>query len=226
MPNMPSVERAKAAIFDLDGTLVDTWPDTRAALLLHLADIGVGEASIAEIGEEAAGLTAGELLNACGLTADESAVYSFRRHIASVTGRHLRVTDGTPDLLAELNSAGWLLTVATNKPDDLATRVLEVSGLAHWFNAVYGGTSCALKPHTEQISRSLGTIPTTRAVMVGDSRTDALAAVTADLAGCFWVGGPPDHDLGSRVRVVGNISDLSVAWLEECLDVRRLHTNG
>ena len=219
-------ELRKMAVFDLDGTLADTWADTRHAMQLYLSGAGMSPLIVDQLGPEAVGMTAAQLLASCGLAAGELEVSQFREHLSAVTGSYLRVADGTPDLLAALKSTGWHLGVATNKPDALAARVLGVSGLAHWFDAVHGGTTCALKPDPEQIFKCLGGIPTTRAVMVGDSQADALSAVAADLACCFWVGGPRDHDLGARVRVVASIADLSTARLEECLEVRRLRTHG
>lgn len=219
-------ELRKMAVFDLDGTIADTWGDTRHAMQLYLLGIGMSPLIVDQLGQESVGMTAAQLLASCGLEAGEVEVSQFRERLSEVTGSYLRVPDGTSDLLAALKSTGWFLGVATNKPDALAVRVLGVSGLAHWFDAVHGGSTCALKPDPEQILKCLGGIPTTRAVMVGDSRADVLAAVAADLAGCFWVGGPRDHNLGERVQVVGNIAELSAAELEESLEVRRLPTHG
>ena len=180
----------RCAIFDLDGTLVDTAPDLVAVANDMLAEMGAGPLD-ETTGRLAAGRGARALLTA-GLSAagrplpDEDVwpalVEDFIARYQTRMSALSRPFPGVPELLEELRGQGLALAVCTNKREMLAVDLLDALGLAEYFDAIVGGdTLPEKKPHpapVEWAAAQAGLLPHA-AVMVGDSRADMAAAKAA-----------------------------------------------
>jgi len=181
----------RAVLCDLDGTLVDTAADLAAALNGLLAELGHAPLSRRRIrrfvGGGAAGLVSGGL-RAAGCETDaereRAHVARFLELYAAAPAAHSRPFPGVAETLAALAADGWRLGVCTNKPHALAERILDDLGLARHFGAVVGGDSVpAKKPDAGHVRTTLDAldVPHTGGVLVGDSRTDLLAARNAGI---------------------------------------------
>jgi phosphoglycolate phosphatase len=177
--------------FDLDGTLVDTAPDLIGTLNQILAEhghaglpleasrtiVGRGARVMLERGFAAAGETlAPDRMEA--LFAHFIALYRARIDMAS------RPFPGLEAALDALEAAGAALAVCTNKPTDLSVDLLEKLGLAPRFRAIVGPDAAgAYKPDPRHLIAAIeaagGDIG--RALLVGDSRADADAALAANV---------------------------------------------
>jgi phosphoglycolate phosphatase len=201
-----------ALIFDLDGTLVDTAPDlldaTNAvmaarglprippATLRHM--VGFGARSLIEQAMEAVAhpLTVDDLPPLLEVFMDH-----YRNHIAdgSVT------FPGVADVLAKLKNDGARLAVLTNKPQELADKLLPAIGLDHFFAEVYGaGRMSYVKPDARifhDVVRDIGG-QDGGAVMIGDSITDLKTAQAAGVPCILLSYGytpVPARDLGADI---------------------------
>lgn len=195
------------AVFDLDGTLVDSLPDLLGACNRFMAARGMAAFTAAEVrpmvGDGAAALV-GSIMAARGRVATEAdfcaLVADYLAHVADETRPFAGVEAG----LDRLAAAGWRLAVCTNKPERPARAVLLALGLLDRFAAVCGGDTFAeRKPAAAHL---LGTIAAAggdvaRAVMVGDHRNDVAAGVAAGVPVVFagWGYGPPAMGAGARV---------------------------
>ena len=176
-------------VFDLDGTLVETAPDLLstlnfllmreniAPLPLDLARTLIGQGAKALIARGFA--AAGEPLSAERL---EALFQAFIPHYLDHIADESRPFDGVVEALDVLEVAGARLAVCTNKRTDLSVALLKALGIADRFAAIVGGDSApAQKPDarhlTTTIERAGGDIG--RAVMIGDSISDARAARNA-----------------------------------------------
>ena len=210
-------------VFDLDGTLVDTAPDLVGALNVLLAREGLPTLPLAEvrvmIGQGARALiTRG--FAAAGAPLDEarlSALFGdfivhYRAHIADES----RPFPGIVDALDVLAGAGAGLAVCTNKPTDLSVALLDALGLSHRFAAVIGADATpAQKPAAAHlvtaIERAGGRVE--RAVMVGDSASDAGAARAAGVPlvlVSFGYTDIPARELGADV-LIDHFAELPAA---------------
>ena len=183
-----------AVILDLDGTLVDSAPDIRAAANAALA------------GEGAAPLTPDETRRFIG---DGTEVFVARMiaardlpgrahgrlHAAFLAGYEgavagTRPMPGAAAALEALRAAGQSLALCTNKPEAPARGLLAHFGWADLFGAVIGGDSLpACKPDAAPLIaawRALGGGP---AIFVGDSETDAATARAAALPFALYTQG-------------------------------------
>ncbi|NOG73029.1 phosphoglycolate phosphatase [Roseicella sp. DB1501] len=183
----------RIAVFDLDGTLVDSAPDIHAALdRLVTAEgrppftraevtgmIGDGVRVLIERAAAARDLPFSEALLAA-FTAD----YTARAAEATV------LFPGIAAALDRLATLGWRMAVCTNKPAAATAALLAALGLEGRFAAVGGGDSFPVrKPDPGHL---LGTLAAAggdpaQAVMIGDHRNDVLAARGAGLP-CLFAG--------------------------------------
>jgi len=178
-----------AVLFDLDGTLVDTIDDLADGANAMLAELGRARRSRDEIhsfvGKGMANLVARCLDHAEGAGDDDvlaRALASFRRHYGALNGRRSRVYPGVIETLEALRARQRRLACVTNKPADFTLPLLERMRLAHYFTAVVSGDTLPVKkPDPAMITHAcaLLAVPGTRALMIGDSANDALAARAA-----------------------------------------------
>jgi phosphoglycolate phosphatase len=184
---IPTTPRWRAAIIDLDGTLVDTQGDFVVALNLTLSDLGLRpidaafvERTVGKGSEHLIRSTLAEVGADAGLY--EPAWAHYQRHYLRINGEHSRVYDGVAEGLERFARAGITLACVTNKPGDFALDLLERKGLRHWFAAVHGGDAFARrKPDPMPLletCRGLG-VSAAQTLMVGDSSNDVQAARAA-----------------------------------------------
>ena len=175
--------------FDLDGTLVDTAPDLMGTLNTLLAEEGLPPLPL-ETAPLLVGRGAKIMIErgfaAAGEPLDETRA---RRLFEHFIGLYLaRIADesapfdGVAAALDALRAEGAVLAVCTNKRTDLSVALLDALGLTKRFKAVVGADQAPrAKPDASHLLHTLdlcGGNPR-RALMVGDSINDVLAAKNA-----------------------------------------------
>ncbi|WP_066270872.1 phosphoglycolate phosphatase [Hydrogenophaga palleronii] len=214
----------RAAIVDLDGTMVDTLGDFDAALNAMLKDLGRPTVSRADIehmvGKGSAHLIRSALLHG-GLSSDGAAALQpeawtrYQAHYLAINGQHSAVYPGVVEGLSALRARGLPLACLTNKPLSFARPLLQAKGLDGFFAHVFGGDSFErTKPDPLPLLKTcdaLGTAPA-QTLMVGDSQNDGLAARAA---GCPVVLVTYGYNHGDPIaeaphdRLIGSLSELA-----------------
>jgi len=225
MPLHPcTIDQLRAAIVDLDGTLVDTVGDFEVALGRMAADLGIPPVSRGfisrTVGKGSEHLISRTLAEV-GAPPDlfERAWARYQHHYLEINGSHSEVFPGAREGLAALARRGWALACLTNKPGAFARPLLEAKGLRTSFAHVFGGDAFARKKPDPlpllEACRALGTTPA-QTLMVGDSSNDAAAARAA---GCPVVlvrygynHGEPVERAGADA-LVDRIDEIA-AWLD------------
>ncbi len=176
-----------AIVIDLDGTLVDSVPDLRAALNALLAEEGRPALSVDEV-KGMVGDGATKLVErgfaATGAAADADALAALvRRFLGLYEGHaalHTRPYPGVPETLRRLSAEGLRLGICTNKPYAATLEVLEALDLRRFFAVVTGGDSLneVRKPDPRMLLTTLARMDATpeAAVMVGDNANDVAVA--------------------------------------------------
>jgi len=173
-------------VFDLDGTLVDTAPDLTNALNHALACAGqppVSAATVRSLVGQGARVMIEEGLRRAGVEGDLDALLAdFLIHYEANIAAESRPFPGAVAALDRLECEGVRLAICTNKRESLSRRLLQELDLDRYFGAVAGrDTFPVAKPdpgHLTGAIRLAGGDPT-RAVMIGDSSIDLLAAKAA-----------------------------------------------
>jgi phosphoglycolate phosphatase len=207
----------KAAIVDLDGTMVDTLEDFAVALnrMLHELKLGSIDPPAIErmVGQGSEHLIRSVLSHVQAADALYPAAWeSYQGHYLDINGRHAAVYPGVQEGLEALRRGGLKLACLTNKPTAFARPLLEAKGLSGFFDVVFGGDAFERKKPDPlpllKTCEALGCDPA-MTLMVGDSSNDASAARAA---GCDVVLVSYGYNHGQPVRQVdadGFIDSLS-----------------
>ena len=187
LPAMAPVRFPPLALFDLDGTLVDSAPDFLATLDLLRGEYGLPPMTLAQLrphvskGSRAMLATAFPMLDAA---AREALLPRFLALYEQELARHGGVFDGVEALLAALEATGSRWGIVTNKPEYLARLLLPRLGWESRCAVLLGGDSLpARKPDPLPLlhaARVLGAAPG-ECAYVGDDERDILAARAAGM---------------------------------------------
>jgi phosphoglycolate phosphatase len=222
----------RAAIIDLDGTMLDTVPDFHVALNGMRAELGLAPISQERI-EPMVGKGSENLIRAVlALDFDtaaveqhfEAAMAAYQRHYLAINGNHSVLYDGVLEGLDALRGLGLRLACVTNKPIAFATPLLAQKGLAQYFEVVYGGDSLPRKKPDPlpllQVCADFDLAPG-QVVAIGDSSNDAEAA---HAAGCFVLTVPYGYNHGRPVQEIN--SDGIVSSLFEAATLIDAHNRA
>ena len=228
------MRRFRAAIVDLDGTMVDTLGDFEVALNRTLADLdlpGVDRALVERtVGKGSEHLIRSVLAhqldlpqvtglaNVCASrsvdTLYEPAWQRYQHHYRQINGAHSVVYPGVAEGLLALQDRGWALACLTNKPLAFARDLLAAKGLAGHFSLVFGGDSFERKKPDPlpllKTCEALGMAPQ-ETLMVGDSSNDAQAG---HAAGCGVVLVTYGYNHGQPIR-----QTPALAWVDALNDI-------
>ena len=204
----------RCAVFDLDGTLVDSAPDLHAALDRLMATKrlpGFARAEVVAMIGDGVRVLLERAYAARGITIDEASLQHFMTDYEANAAVLTRAFDGIPELLGGLRDAGWRLAVCTNKPEGAARVLLSGLGLDGHFSALGGGDSFPMrKPdpgHLRATLAAAGAVPED-AVMIGDHRNDIEAARGAGVRAIFagWGYGP--HSMAGGAPIAADVAAL------------------
>ncbi|MCZ8279786.1 MAG: phosphoglycolate phosphatase [Acetobacteraceae bacterium] len=205
---MPDFAR-RCAVFDLDGTLVDSAPDIHAALDRLMARRrlpGFARAEVVGMIGDGVRVLLERAHAARGITLDEASLDHFMTDYEANAAVLTQPFAGIPELLSALQASGWRLAVCTNKPEAAARVLLSGLGLDRHFSALGGGDSFPMrKPdpgHLRATLAAAGAAPD-QAVMIGDHANDMLAARGAGVRAIFagWGYGPQSMAGGAPIAL-------------------------
>ena len=200
----------KAAIIDLDGTMLDTMPDFAVAINGMRADLGLAPVTqdviTPMVGKGSENLIRSVLaLDYDAATVEQKfdeAMASYQRHYLAINGQHSTLFDGVIVGLQAMRANGLRLACVTNKPIAFTTPLLALKGLDGFFEVVYGGDSLAQKkPHPLPlltVCKDFDLAPSS-VVAIGDSSNDAEAARAA---GCPVLTVPYGYNHGRPVQEI------------------------
>lgn len=188
----------RTAVFDLDGTLVDSAPDIHAAVNRMMDSLGLAPFTVPEVvamvGDGVKALVT-RALAARGRPFDAEALQAFNADYTANAAVLTRPFEGIPEALDALETAGWRLAVCTNKPEEAARLLLADLGLAPRFATIGGGDSFPTrKPDPAHLRATLAAAggDAARAIMIGDHHNDVAAAAGLGIPCVFalWGYGP------------------------------------
>jgi phosphoglycolate phosphatase len=184
------------AIFDLDGTLIDSAPDIHAAGSAVLEAEGLApvtaDQSRSFIGNGARVYVERLERAAAGVNDPARTDRMQQLFIAEYETAHslTRVYPGVEAALTALRAQGWRLAICTNKPHGPALTVLAHLGWQGLFDAVIGGDSLpVVKPDPAPLHAAIAGLGGGPVVYVGDSEVDAQTALAAEVPFALYTRG-------------------------------------
>jgi phosphoglycolate phosphatase len=170
----------RAVVFDLDGTLIDSAPDLRAALNRLLARHGLPALDAAAvqsmIGDGAKVL----VTRAFAAYQRQAGADDFKAFLDDYEANSMvetKVYPGIEAALMAIQAAGHPLAVCTNKGAAVSRIILQSLGLLKFLPIVVGGDSTGYrKPDPRHLEAALSALAARKAVMIGDHENDMAAA--------------------------------------------------
>lgn len=214
----------RLALFDCDGTLVDSQAAICRAMDESFAMVGLAPPE-RHATRRVVGLSLVEAMRALLPDAEHDLHLALSDHYKRAFQRHRAggmveepLFDGIAEALERIESAGWLLGVATGKSDRGLAHCLERHGLHARFVTLQTADRHPSKPHPAMLEAAMaeaGARPETT-VMIGDTSFDMMMAVKggAHALGVDW-----GYHTAEELRAAGARDVLDHArelpgWLE------------
>jgi len=174
---------SQLAIFDLDGTLVDSVEQISISLNRARQEFGYPTQPISYY-QRLIGLPIDELLSDLELSKIDfvNIVRHFRKYLLlDIQSGNNLVFPGVLSVLALFTDIQIGLAVATSKPTNIATEVVDHSLLRDYEFHVQGTDGFPPKPNPEVIIRVLRHYPSIPSFMIGDRTEDIYSAQSAGI---------------------------------------------
>ena len=167
--------RFRAVLFDLDGTLADSYAAITASVN-HVLEHH-GKPTLTE--EQVRGLVGHGLENLMesilpGID-PKAAAKLYREHHPSVMGTHTKLLPGVEDGLKLLRESGIKLGVCSNKPSYFTRTILKIFHIDQYFDVVFGPDDAgSAKPDPAMVLKAMDQLGVSRAetLYVGDMEVD------------------------------------------------------
>jgi phosphoglycolate phosphatase len=205
---------AMTVLFDVDGTLTDSYVGFERSVRYAVESLGL---AMPDDVRRFVGPPLGESFQSLGMTVEQSeaALALYRERYWKIGYLENEVYPGIAELLPVLTSEGARLAVATSKPEQTATRILEHFGLAEHFSFIGGATFDGERTHKHEVIEhtlaALGHPNQARTLMIGDRQHDVHGAAMFAIAtiGVTWgYGGEDELTAAGAASIVTNTDEL------------------
>lgn len=209
----------KAIFFDLDGTLTESGEGITKSVQYALEKLGKPEEDLDKLRVFIGPPLMEQFMKYADVDETEArrAVEYYRERYAVKGIFENRPYDGVENLLRELKGRGYILAVASSKPEYYVTKILDYFNLSSYFEVVVGSEmNGARTSKTEVIEEALKRLNMSdrrkEVLMVGDKEHDVIGARAAGLA-CVAVG----YGYGTKEELTAAQPLKIVASIEELL---------
>lgn len=209
----------KAIFFDLDGTLTESGEGITKSVQYALEKLGKPEEDLDKLRVFIGPPLMEQFMKYADVDETEArrAVEYYRERYAVKGIFENRPYDGVENLLRELKGRGYILAVASSKPEYYVTKILDYFNLSSYFEVVVGSEmNGARTSKTEVIEEALKRLNMSdrrkEVLMVGDKEHDVLGARVAGLD-CVAVG----YGYGTKEELTAAQPLKIVASIEELL---------
>lgn len=180
----------KLAIFDLDGTLIDSLPDIALNVNQTLTHFGEKPLSLNKIKRLIGGGARNLIFDAFGGNLTDSELEEKLEYYNSAysksTSPLTKLFNGVKETLFELKNRGYLIAVLSNKPNRTVKPIKNGLLKDLPIDIVQGACEeYPLKPNPQgaiNMCKSLNIAPD-NAYMIGDGETDVITAINAGMKG-------------------------------------------
>lgn len=214
MKRIQRMPRFRAVLFDLDGTLADSYAAITASVnhvLQHHGRPHLTEDKVRSI----VGHGLEQLMQTILPDVDPAASAKlYRAHHPSVLASHTKLLPGVEEGLKALRAAGIRLGVCSNKPSHFTRSLLRIFQIEQYFDVVYGPDDVGVtKPDPAMLLKALEKLGVKReeALYVGDMEVDIETGSNAGVE--TWVVPTGSNDeatlrAGKAQRIVPGMSEL------------------
>lgn len=214
---MTSFSDKKAILFDLDGTIIDSAEGIFNALYYMFNRVGVKVDDNNELYKFMGPSIGSMLKTGYGFNDKDAddAVDIYREYYSTQGLLECKPYEGILELLKTLKYQGKKVALATKKPEVYAKKIIDNLGFNKYFDAVCGASlddSHNSKEHIINTAVDLCGVTKEQAVMIGDTKYDAIGAKNADVdcIGVLYGVGDEDSLLNNGAKkTVTDVNELS-----------------
>jgi phosphoglycolate phosphatase len=173
----------RCILFDLDGTLLDSYDAIAECLNLARKSFGFPEFTRDEVVRMVGHGLENLMAQALGQENAAEGVRIFRERYRVVSLEGSRLLRGVEATLRELAARGYRMAVITNKPAYFSRKILDHLGVGDLLPVLYGPDLAPAKPDPEMVFRCLRDLglEAGEAILVGDMLVDRDTARNAGL---------------------------------------------
>lgn len=170
-------------IFDMDGTVIDskqaiTVTVNKFRKLANLSELSGDE--IVKIVNDPNLNSAFELYGVESLSQNQ--LMEFEKTFKENYAKFACVYDSADELLSSCKNSGYKLALASNAPDETLEAILKKNGIFEIFDFIIGSSDLIpKKPDPTMLYKVLERLNSSKAIFVGDSKKDELAAINAQM---------------------------------------------
>jgi len=198
-------------LFDLDGTIVDSAPGITASLTWTFGQLGRPVPTPAELLAWVGPPLLDSFRDRAAMTPTEAehALSVYRPHYLAEGVFNSRVYEGVGALVKKIGKSSIPLSLATSKPESLATVTLDFYGLASSFDFLTGASEDEVRSSkADVVAEALRRLAAnggdiSRPVLVGDRGYDVEGAAANNVPTIFvrWGYGSPAEEVGTIAGV-------------------------
>lgn len=211
------------AVFDLDGTLVDSLTDLAISVNKGLKAVGLPQHPVESYKRFVGNGRAMLVKRAMGEAAKGEMLFNsvtevFNAEYTAHCNDNTAVYKGCAEMLQTLSGKGILTAVLSNKPDEFVGRILNNLYPTHRFMEAWGQrTQYKCKPDGEALHAILskhGVLPE-QCVYIGDSDVDVLTALNAGvkMVGVSWGFRGRDELLAAGAPFVADTAEMLADYI-------------
>lgn len=176
----------KCILFDLDGTLANTFPGILHSYQHAAKQIDIPLPTEQIVGEVIGAPLAEVFRKRFTLSEEivEKALYHYRKYYAENGLHEVEHYTGMSDTLSELKKRGYLLGVTTLKKESFAKEILSELGLSQYFDIIIGMDDKDALTKSGMIKKAMHILSVSNGetCLVGDSSYDAIGAEEAEIS--------------------------------------------
>ncbi len=188
------MKKYDAVLFDLDGTVSASGEGVRKCIRLMMRELGKPCPDLSDFSEYIGPPLTQTFSRLCGLSDEEvkRALVIYRKYYDVHGTKANSLYDGVSGVLEELRRRRIKTAICTSKNERLARDVIAYLGIGEYLDAICGSRDDGSRKEKPDLIpyalNVLGDIPPDRAVMIGDTRFDALgaAATGVDFIGVLY----------------------------------------
>ncbi len=170
------------ALFDLDGTISQSADGIRLCIQKTLDKMGKPHPDLSDYSKYIGPPLLHTFMKLCKLTPQEAqtAVEIYVKFYDEYGVKANKLFDGIDGVLFRLKENGVRLAVCSSKHEDIATEVVKMLSVYHYFERVCGSTVDGSRKEKQDLIpyalKELHSVESDRVVMIGDTKFDAQGA--------------------------------------------------
>lgn len=187
--------RYRDLLFDLDGTIIDSFAGVGGSYRYALEKMGIAVADESELRRVIGPPLSESFEKLYGLVGkkNEEAVSHYRTYYLEHEAVYAcSLYDGITDAILKLKERGYRISLATSKPEKMARMILERKGITSLFDFIGGADESVGRKDKVAVIRyvlsSLESNEVQSTLMIGDRMYDVLGAkeLGIDTLGVLW----------------------------------------